>query len=166
MKHGNRLTCGRPAAAGWILPVIAGFILLLPALSPAVVEVGSAVVVSPRASATIAAPAGTIELKEADRGRTIVIRRGQRLRLSLPANPSTGYQWEIAAINRNVLRPEGHSFQRSSRLPGSVGADSFFFRAARPGRTELRLYYVRPFSGGIGPANIWRANIIVDNWLY
>jgi len=153
-----------PITAVFLSCFAAGIVLCTPVQTAAAVAVGGNVIVARPAGVVV--PSGLVELREADRGRTIVLRRGQRIMVSLPANPSTGYQWEIAGLNRNILRPEGHSFRRSSRAIGSAGADQFYFRASRAGRTELRLYYLRPFSGGIGPANVWRANIIVDNWLY
>ncbi|MCC7477369.1 protease inhibitor I42 family protein [bacterium] len=42
---------------------------------------------------------GVIQLGEEANGTTITIHQGQRIELSLPSNPSTGYRWDLARMH-------------------------------------------------------------------
>jgi inhibitor of cysteine peptidase len=92
-----------------------------------------------------AAP-GEHRLTEADAGSAIALRRGDRLAVSLGGNPTTGYTWQVTAVNERVLAPVGEAgYRPSSPAIGAGGVFTFEFEAAGAGHTTLRLAYRRPW---------------------
>jgi inhibitor of cysteine peptidase len=107
--------------------------------------------------------ASTMQLTEADAGRTIQMRVGDRLEVALPGNPTTGFQWEVGALNHAVLRPIGEpEFERSSSAIGSGGKVTMRFEAVGPGATGLQLVYRRPFEKDAPPARTFEVTATVQ----
>src|SRR5689334_20302926 len=79
----------------------------------------------------------TIRLTEADNERSIEVHKGDVLEVKLPANPTTGFQWEIKAVNRDILLPLGEpKFESSGNAVGSGGTVTLSFEAVGPGQTK------------------------------
>ena len=79
-------------------------------------------------------------------GSTVALEIGGELTIALPANPSTGYGWTVAAIDPAVLIQKGEpDFAAQSNLIGAGGTMTFRFTAAGAGESELRLEYQRPW---------------------
>jgi inhibitor of cysteine peptidase len=101
-------------------------------------------------------------LTEADAGRTIELRAGDRLSISLGGNPTTGYSWGLAAVDERVLAPLGTpGYRASSGGVGAGGVFAFEFEAVAVGRTALRLDYRRPWEKRRRPAQTFKVNIKV-----
>ena len=87
----------------------------------------SALAVPPATSTLDAAPPATaapnaneIRLTEEDNDRLAELGEDQVLVISLESNPSTGYSWEVAAINEDVLHQVGETeFEQLSPLLGA-----------------------------------------------
>lgn len=92
---------------------------------------------------------------EAHGGRTIRLRLGDRLRLTLPSNGTTGFSWRVAWMPANLRRiadsveapTEGAGV--SPGLVGAGGLQVLIFEARRPGNGVLRLRYRQPWKGGM-----------------
>jgi inhibitor of cysteine peptidase len=70
--------------------------------------------------------------------------------IRLDANPTTGYQWELAApFDENVLHHEGTDFEPSDQarqgLVGAGGRSVWTFDALCVGWTVVHLRYRRPW---------------------
>ena len=92
-------------------------------------------------------------------GQTIRMQVGQQLAVTLPANPSTGYRWEIETIDKSLLRQEGEPEYQTlgsagTAMPGEGGSETFRFEAVGRGEAPLRLFYRRPAEDG-EPAEIF-----------
>ncbi|WP_280258657.1 protease inhibitor I42 family protein [Nocardia wallacei] len=100
-------------------------------------------------------------------GKEISLAPGRRLEVSLAANPSTGYQWELDALDPAVLEqtgdPEYRSAPGAETAVGVGGASIWHFVAVAPGRTRLRLGYARPWEPGIEPAQRFTLEVTVGN---
>lgn len=86
-------------------------------------------------------------LTEADNGRTVDLRVGDSIRLSLSENATTGYRWAIERLDRDVVEEIG-SQPHPSR--GAIGASSnvtFDFMTKKAGSGEVALKYWRHFEG-------------------
>lgn len=71
---------------------------------------------------------------------------GDILEVVLPANPSTGYIWEVGFYNQSVLKPFGEpEFSNSSTSLGAEESEKLHFEAIGAGETELILVYQRSF---------------------
>jgi predicted secreted protein len=70
---------------------------------------------------------------------------GDVIVVSLSSQPaSSGYAWRLAAINRQVLRPDATSYvagQRRSTVAGYGGVQVLLFKAIRQGKSALKLNY-------------------------
>ncbi|HRD65054.1 MAG TPA: protease inhibitor I42 family protein [Candidatus Competibacter sp.] len=94
-------------------------------------------------------PAGTREndvlvLARADNNRTAELRVGERLKVSLPENPSTGYTWAIDETNGRLLALDGTEYAEPTEgFVGARGRRIFAFTARQPGDVALKLKYWR-----------------------
>jgi inhibitor of cysteine peptidase len=104
----------------------------------------------------------TKRLTEKDSGSSVSLHVKDRLAVTLPANPTTGYQWEIDGGDTNILRPIGDPvYEPTGNLPGSGGKTTFQFEAAGAGSTKLRLIYRRSFEKNVPPASTFELDVTV-----
>lgn len=87
-----------------------------------------------------------VTLSQADSGGKFELATGQSLEIALEENPTTGYRWQVAANDDNILKLASREYQQSEAEPGKVGVGgvaTFNFEAAGKGSTELRMIYIR-----------------------
>jgi inhibitor of cysteine peptidase len=110
-----------------------------------------AVILPLHASGAVAAGTGKVHvmqsLTEADNERTVALRVGESVRLTLPENATTGYRWAIDRLDRDVVEEAGSEAQPSGGAIGSAGNVTFDFRAKKAGGSEIALKYWRHFEG-------------------
>ncbi|MGL6069669.1 protease inhibitor I42 family protein [Craterilacuibacter sp.] len=94
----------------------------------------------------VAAP---VAVGEADNGLALVLQRGQVLLLSLPANPSTGYDWQVSGAAPLLVQQGEAHFVADRALPGSSGVESWRFIAKQTGVSELVFAYRRPWEKNV-----------------
>lgn len=71
---------------------------------------------------------------------------GDILEVVLPANPSTGYIWEVGFYNQSVLKPYGEpEFSNSNANLGAEESEKLHFEAIGEGETKLIMVYQRSF---------------------
>ncbi|HEU4657857.1 MAG TPA: protease inhibitor I42 family protein [Capillimicrobium sp.] len=121
-----------------------GRLLLAPL---AVAAVATGVAASPAA-------ARTVTVTDQDSGDQVTVRPGDRIRIELDANPSTGYHWEITRTpKRRVARVVSSTYVADPVDPGVVGSGGTqvtVLKARHRGRTMLGMQYQPPGSGGSG----------------
>jgi inhibitor of cysteine peptidase len=95
--------------------------------------------------------------------KPVELATGQPLNLTLATNPSTGYQWQLAApLDQAVLRFTSSVHIRSKvGLPGASGQEILGFTAARRGKTVISLKYVRPWERKAPPGRTMTVQVIV-----
>ncbi len=104
----------------------------------------------------------TRQLTEADSGRSLALRLGDKLEITLPGNPTTGYQWEVGASDAAILRPIGEPlFVSGGGAIGSGGKVTLSFAAVGAGRLGLKLIYRRPFEKEVPPAQAFEVTVTV-----
>lgn len=87
---------------------------------------------------------------------------GQELAITLPANPTTGFSWEIQSGVNGVLQPVGEpEFKANSDLLGAGGSQILRFETVQAGETGLTLVYRRPWEKDIAPEGRYTVHIIV-----
>lgn len=110
------------------------------------------VLVSMLPSATAAPPGpDTLMLGAADDGRQIVLAAGQTISITLEANPSTGYRWEVDSPDQAIMRQVGTRFEQPAGRLGAPGKQILELAAVRAGQETLRLVYRRPWEKGVQP---------------
>jgi inhibitor of cysteine peptidase len=97
-----------------------------------------------------------IELTDADNGKTIKVAVGKSLTIALEGNPTTGYQWQTGKIDGASVREEGKPEYAAKKHPaGMVGVGGTFvfrFKAVKPGKSAIKLVYLRPWEKDTPPA--------------
>jgi len=75
---------------------------------------------------------------------------GDKIRVKLCSNPSTGFQWKYEVIGNIVLKEEDYDFEEADdeELVGAAGKEVWTFEAIEKGTTEVRMEYTRSWEGG------------------
>jgi inhibitor of cysteine peptidase len=101
-------------------------------------------------------------LSEADAGKTVALKVGDRLEVVLSGNPTTGYSWEIGTVNERILKAVGQpAYRSSSPAAGSGGAFTFSLQAMAAGSTPVQFIYRRPFEKGVAPLKTFEITVTV-----
>ena len=110
------------------------------------------------------AKASEIMIDSDDRDSQIDMTMGQVLIVSLPSNPTTGFQWEVAEIDGVVLHQgEAADYEASQPvLEGSGGVETFYFEAKSAGQITLKLIYHRPWEEGVDPVDEFSVSVVVQ----
>lgn len=85
---------------------------------------------------------------EAKEVKQYKVKEGQIFKISLPSNPTTGYNWGVRAIPQNlVLLAMGYEQSKDCgpHMVGCSGHSVFTFRALETGKGSVALQYARPF---------------------
>jgi inhibitor of cysteine peptidase len=92
-----------------------------------------------------------IELSAADAGTTVEAKVGDPIVISLEANPTTGYSWQLQpGLDDAVVTFVKEEYQQEpapSGLVGAGGTDRLEFKAVGPGTTRISLAYLQAGSG-------------------
>jgi inhibitor of cysteine peptidase len=95
-------------------------------------------------------------------GRSIELRVGDGVQLSLAENPTTGYRWEF------VTKPEPYCVVVSDAYVadangaiGRGGAHNWAFRAVSVGTGTVSLAYRRPWEKDTAPAQTFKLTLVV-----
>ncbi|MBM3902780.1 MAG: protease inhibitor I42 family protein [Verrucomicrobia bacterium] len=110
-----------------------------------------------------------VTVTESESGSTVNIGTGDRLRVELPSNPSTGYSWQTMELNSWVLartkRPEftpdwvvGADRQR---MVGSGGWLTLEYEAIGAGTSPVKIAYSRPWETNAAPAKTFQLTVVV-----
>ena len=117
-------------------------------------------------SKPIAPSSAPITTTAADNGKTIPLSDGQQFLVSLPANPSTGYSWNVTSLP-SVLATAGvpsfvqNSTKKNSKaIVGSAGTTTLTFRATSAGSGKLVLGYMRSWES-VPPAQTYTLQVEV-----
>jgi inhibitor of cysteine peptidase len=105
-------------------------------------------------------------LTEADNGKSVTVKVGDLVAISLKGNPTTGYSWRTAKLDGKSIEQSGDpKYTVDAHQPGMVGVGGMFvfiFKATKPGKTEVNLEYVRPWEKNKKPAKTFTATIEVE----
>jgi predicted secreted protein len=87
--------------------------------------------------------AAMIELNEAAAGHPVTVEVGERLRVTLPENRTTGYRWQVGEDCARILAVEEDQSKPGSGAPGAGGERMWVFAAKAEGQCELRFESAR-----------------------
>jgi inhibitor of cysteine peptidase len=81
-----------------------------------------------------------IAIVRGDRGKTFEVSQGDVISLRLEENPTTGYQWEIDALDEQVVDLQDSNYLMIPGMGvGGGGMRTFTFKARSPGTAQVRL---------------------------
>ncbi len=88
---------------------------------------------------------------------------GDKIRVGLCSNPTTGFQWDYETTIENVLKEEDHDFEEPKRdVPGAAGIEVWAFEAVEKGTTEVQMEYSQPWEGGLKAEWTYTMNVTVE----
>lgn len=76
---------------------------------------------------------------------------GDKIRIELCSNITTGFRWTYEVINENVLKFEDYDYvePEDDDVVGTAGTDIWTFEAIGEGATEVHMEYSQGWLGGI-----------------
>jgi inhibitor of cysteine peptidase len=113
------------------------------------------------ASANTLLAGEVMKLTENDYGKTVEINVGDKLEIALPANPTTGYVWEVSSLDPTVLKQDKSEFLPGDKAIGSGGMEVIKLQAIGEGKSELKLIFHRPFERNKPPLKTFEASVII-----
>jgi inhibitor of cysteine peptidase len=76
----------------------------------------------------------------------LTVRRGEKFKIELQSNPSTGYRWQLVFFNKSILKHLSSEFApKTINQIGTAGIQRFKFEATKEGTTIIKLIYKRPW---------------------
>lgn len=104
----------------------------------------------------------TVALDESDAGKSVALKVGDELKITLEGNPSTGYQWEALPAEGAVLETVGEpEFQAESEQLGAPGRVTLTLEAVAAGQQTLQLVYHRPWESEAEPLETFEVTVSV-----
>ena len=107
-----------------------------------------------------------IKVYASDNGGEIVCKPGDVILLSLKANPTTGYDWEVVEPpDDSVIQVGEREFSQSvkdEKLTGAGGVDQWRIQAIQPGRAHLELVHRRHWEKDVEPHDRFSLDIVVQ----
>lgn len=89
----------------------------------------------------------------------ITAKVGEKFEIKLKSNPSTGYSW-AADYDEKYLELREQEFERKRMSPpGTPGKEEWEFKALRPGKTTITMFYKRPWETLTGKTITVNVNI-------
>lgn len=86
-------------------------------------------------------------LTEADDGKAVDLRVGERVTLHLYENAATGYRWAFDALDAKAIGVHDEGPVRRPEAVGSGGGAQWTLEAKAPGTAEVRLKLWRAWEG-------------------
>jgi inhibitor of cysteine peptidase len=116
--------------------------LLLPAL------LGLALILAAPAGASVTKSTPSLPMQ------TLVLAKGQVVKITVASNPTTGFRWMLATQpDPKVVKLLSQNYKPSEpKRMGSGGTETWAFQAVGPGRVKINLVYLRPWEKNKPPA--------------
>lgn len=109
---------------------------------------------------------GQVTAGQAEQGKTVTLKAGETLLVTLDSNPTTGYSWQVTELDETVLKQKGEpEYKQSPGAQGLVGAggtEIFRFEAVGKGTTMLTLVYARSWEKDVPPLETYQLKVIVE----
>jgi inhibitor of cysteine peptidase len=97
---------------------------------------------------TLMAADATLTVTKEQAGREVALKVGNILRIELPGRGGTGYSWFAEATGAPYLKLMDQTTQKVGEgRPGSPVLQVWRFKAEKPGTTEIKMAYYRPWEG-------------------
>ncbi|MBM3530743.1 MAG: protease inhibitor I42 family protein [Alphaproteobacteria bacterium] len=100
-------------------------------------------------------------LTQSDNNRSVGIRVGETVDVSLPENATTGYRWAIERYDDGILEALPASPHYAAPAVGSGGDVKFAFRGKAPGAGEIALKHWRHWEGDASVTERFRVSVTV-----
>lgn len=98
-----------------------------------------------------------------DPAKPIEVLMGQKFAITLHANATTGYRWQLAKpLDNSIVEHLGNEYLKPrTRLVGAGGKEVWKFKALGRGKTIIAMKYIRPWEKDIPPVENVQFQIVV-----
>ena len=103
-----------------------------------------------------------VVLTKADNDKSVRLEAGDTMRVTLEGNPTTGYAWDIAAIDGAHLKSVSTSYKSSSNRCGAGGVFTFTFSPTLKGSSDLQLVYARSWEKQTPPIETFHVTVLAE----
>lgn len=91
----------------------------------------------------------------------LYVRCGDKFKIEVESNPSTGYKWHLIFFNEDVLKLISSEFvSKLTNQIGSSGIERFNFEAKKEGRTNIKIVYKRAWEEQAMKSNEYFVNVV------
>gem|GEM_PF-1515507 len=93
---------------------------------------------------------------ENDSGKNVELNQNVFFEISLPANKTTGFKWDVIKIDSTILQKVSDNYIESNAQSKLIGVGGIYivkFKTIAKGKTALKLIYHRPFENSGGKRN-------------
>lgn len=124
-------------------------------------------VVSAGCGSSANASAETLKLGQVDNGKSFTVKVGDTIRVVIPGNPTTGYEWTglTPGAGDSVLEQVGEPLYAADNtdedVVGSGGVYTFTYKAIASGEATIALEYSRSFES-VPPIETFTVTVTVD----
>ncbi|MFC1873271.1 protease inhibitor I42 family protein [Chloroflexota bacterium] len=88
---------------------------------------------------------------------------GDKIRVELCSNQTTGFKWDYKTTIENVVKEEDYDFEPPERdVPGAAAIEFWTFEAVAKGTTEVQMDYSQPWEGGLKAEWTYTVTITVE----
>lgn len=85
---------------------------------------------------------------------------GETLSLTVPENPTTGYQWKLAQPLKLLSHQESYQqFEAEEGMVGVGGEKTFQFKAEKLGEELIELIHIRSWESSKQPEQQWQCRV-------
>jgi inhibitor of cysteine peptidase len=100
-------------------------------------------------------------MSEREEHHALTVRRGERFKIELDSNPTTGYRWHILFLDKTILKLISSEFvPHIANQIGSAGIERFDFQASKEGTTSIKMAYKRVWEEETMKSNEFCVNVI------
>jgi inhibitor of cysteine peptidase len=104
-----------------------------------------------------------IVITPSDQGKIFEANQGELIVIRLEENPTTGYQWEMGAVDSQIIEILDSDYSPTSGTGvGGGGTHTFRFRAKSPGRGKIQLRLRRSWEPVDAAIERFEVNILVQ----
>jgi inhibitor of cysteine peptidase len=107
-------------------------------------------------------PTGPVKVGESANGTTVDLSVGQTLEISLPGNPTTGFDWAYNGAVPSQVTTVSDSYESTAPagVVGAGGVRTFVLKAAAAGTGDVKLEYARSFEN-VAPEKEFSLTVVV-----
>jgi inhibitor of cysteine peptidase len=98
---------------------------------------------------------------ESDNERTVDIRQGESVRVTLPENATTGYRWAIDRYDEEFIQALATEPRNAANAVGSGGEVTFIFQGKKIGDGQIVLKHWRQWEGASSVTTYFRIRLHV-----
>jgi inhibitor of cysteine peptidase len=100
-------------------------------------------------------------LGDADDGRRVELRVGDRLTLRLDENASTGYRWSFEGLDERLVGVREEGYVRQPDAVGSGGAAQWTLEARAAGTAQVKLRLWRRWEGDASVRKRYTVTLVI-----